>query len=72
MKVTWEPAHNLPKSVIEEFERGDEVIVEDKMEYKYGKKTHTATVVSRTWSEDKGSTLKKLKLSQHQAPQNTG
>lgn len=50
MAVTWEPAENVPTAVINEFEQGTVVVVQDqitKSGLAIGQTTHTLTVSSQ-------------------------
>lgn len=48
MAVTWEPAENVPTAVINEFEQGTVVVVQDQITKSgLGQTTHTLTVSSQ-------------------------
>lgn len=66
--MSWECAANLRQSVIDEYERGDEVTVEDEVESSFGKKVHTATVLA----QPQGSSAKKAYVSNFEAGTDIG
>jgi len=48
VKVSWEPAFNIPKHLIKEFENEMVISTQDIVINGYGKKTYTTTVIAQT------------------------